>query len=176
MRAALLALCLIAPPAGAEAFFDIGVSSWQIESMIANAGGTVDTIDTTETGLHLGVGASRRVGDRGELSVRLELDELGPDLLIAVRALDYRYHFSERIAFNGFLGAARLDLATAALGYYYGAGIQFKELVSRWDLSVDFRVGDEIARDNVLPSDPQGGSDDNFRDIYGISIYVTRRF
>ncbi len=173
MRAALLALCLIAPPAGAEAFFDIGASSWQIETRIANTPGTTDT---TETGLHLGIGAGRRVGERGELSVRLELDDVGPDLLLAVRALDYRYHLSERIAFNGFLGAARLDLATAALGYYYGAGIQFKELVSSWDLSVDFRVGDEIARDNVLPSDPQGGTPDNFRDLYGISVYVTRRF
>ncbi len=173
MRTAVLALCLIAPPAGAEAFFDIGVSSWRVESRIANSPGETDT---TETGLHLGVGASRRVGERGELSLRLELDELGSDLLIAVRALDYRYHLSGRLAFNGFLGAARLDLATPAFGYYFGAGIQFKELVSSWDLSIDLRVGDEIARDNVLPSDPQGGSPDNFRDLFGVSLYLTRRF
>ena len=172
MRAALFALCLIAPRAGAEAFFDIGVSSSRIEARIANVAAP---IETTETGLHLGIGASRRVGERGELSVRLELDDLGSDLLLAVRALDYRRHISERLAFNVFVGAARLDLATSAFGYYFGTGIQFKELVPSWDLSVDLRFGDEVARDNVLPSDPQG-RDDNFRDIVGISVYLSRRF
>ncbi len=173
MRAALIALCLIAPPAGAEAFFDIGVGHSRIEARIANAGGP---IDTTETGLHLGVGASRSVGERGELSVRLELDNLGSDLLLAVRALDYRHHLSARLAFNVFAGAARLDLATPAFGYYFGAGIQFKQLVSNWDLSIDLRLADEVARDNLLPSDPQGSSPDNFYDILGISVYLSRRF
>ena len=110
------------------------------------------------------------------MSVRLELDDLSSDLLLAVRALDYRRHISERLAFNVFIGAARLDLETLAFGYYYGAGIQFKELVSNWDLSIDLRIADEVARDNLLPSDPQGGNPDNFRDIFGVSVYLTRRF
>ncbi|MEE8542642.1 MAG: hypothetical protein V3S94_02165 [Gammaproteobacteria bacterium] len=173
MRAALLVLCLIARPAGAEAFFDIGVGSSRIESRNTDVSARPDR---TETGLHLGVGASRRVGERGELSVRLELDDLGSDLLLAVRALDYRRHISERLAFNVFIGAARLDLETPAFGYYYGAGLQFKEIVSNWDLSIDLRIADEVARDNLLPSDPQGGNPDNFRDIFGVSVYLTRRF
>ena len=173
MRAAVLALCVIAPPAGADAFFDIGVSSSRIESR--NTEVSVRP-DRTETGLHLGIGASRSVGERGELSVRLELDDLGSDWLLAVRALDYRHHISERLAFNVFIGAARFDLATAAFGYYYGAGIQFKRLVSNWDLSVDLHIADEVARDNLLPSDPQGGVPGNFRDIFGISVYLSRRF
>ena len=173
MRAALLVLCLIARPAGAEAFFDIGANVSRIESRNTNVSARPDR---TETGLHLGIGASRSVGERGELSVRLELDNLGSDLLLAVRAFDYRRHISERLAFNVFVGAARLDLATPAFGYYYGGGIQFKELVSNWDLSIDLRIADEVARDNVLPSDPQGGNPDNFRDIFGVSVYLTRRF
>ena len=64
MRAAVLALCLIAPPAGAEAFFDIGISHSQIESK--NTDVSVRP-DRTETSLHLGIGASRSVGERGEL-------------------------------------------------------------------------------------------------------------
>ncbi len=173
MRAALLVLCLIARPVGAEAFFDIGVGSSRIESRNTDVSARPDR---TETSLHLGVGASRRVGERGELSVRLELDDLGSDLLLAVRALDYRRHISERLAFNVFIGAARLDLETPAFGYYYGAGLQFKEIVSNWDLSIDLRIADEVARDNLLPSDPQGGNPDSFRDIFGVSVYLTRRF
>ena len=173
MRAALLVLCLIARPVGAEAFFDIGVNTSRIESRNTNVSARPDR---TETGLHLGIGASRSVGERGELSVRLELDDLGSDLLLAVRALDYRHHISERLAFNVFIGAARFDLATAAFGYYYGAGVQFKQLVSNWDLSVDLHIADEVARDNLLPSDPQGGNPDNFRDIIGVSVYLSSRY
>ena len=124
MRAALLVLCLIARPVGAEAFFDIGDNVSRIESRNSN------------------------------VSAR----------------------HAERLAFNVFIGAARLDLATPAYGYYYGGGFQFKELVSNWDLSIDLRIADEVARDNVLPSDPQGGNPDNFRDIFGVSVYLSRRF
>ena len=101
---------------------------------------------------------------------------LDKQFFIAIARLDYRRHISERLAFNVFVGAARFDLGTPAYGYYYGAGFQFKQLVSTWDLSIDLRIADEVARDNLLPSDPQGGMSDNFRDIFGISFYLTRRF
>ena len=73
-------------------------------------------------------------------------------------------------------GAARLDLATPAYGYYFGGGVQFKDLRPHWDLSVDLRYGDKIARDNLLSTDPQGGSPDNFYDLVGFSVYLSRRF
>src|SRR5690606_24951064 len=98
---------LAAPPAAAEVFVDIGAQSTRIEAKIANQD---EKIDTTESGLHLGIGASRAFGERSEIGVRLELDDLGSDWLLAVRALDYRRHVGERIAIGAFLGAARLDL------------------------------------------------------------------
>jgi hypothetical protein len=45
-----------------------------------------------------------------------------------------------------------------------------------WDLGIELRLGDKIARDNLLPSDPQGGRPDNFYDLSGISLYLSRRF
>jgi hypothetical protein len=106
----------------------------------------------------------------------VELDDIDGDLLLAVRALDYRRHLTDRFAVTAFLGAARLDLATPAYGYYLGTGVQLKELWPSWSLSVDLRYGDKIARDNVLPSDPQGGKNDNFYDLSGVSVYLSRRF
>jgi hypothetical protein len=38
------------------------------------------------------------------------------------------------------------------------------------------RYGDKVARDNLLPSDPQGGKPDNFYDLTGIAVYLIRRF
>jgi len=173
LMAVCVASAVAAEPASADVFVDLGAQSSRIEATIANQS---DTIDTTESGLHLGIGASRRTGERGEFGVRLELDDLGSDLLIAVRALDYRRHVSERFAVSAFFGAARLDLATPAYGYYLGGGVQFKEVMPGWDLALDLRFGDKVARDNVLPTDPQGGSPDNFYDISGLSLYLRRRF
>ena len=173
MRTLILVASLVTAPVSAEVFIDIGASVSQIESKIANRSGTVNR---TETGMHLGLGARRSIGERSDLSVRVEIDTLGSDLLLAFRALDYRYHISSRFALSAFLGAARLDLATPAYGYYLGAGGQWKDVISGWDLGLDLRMGDKVARDNVLPTDPQGGSPDNFHDIYGVSISMSYRF
>lgn len=171
----VVAACIFTLPSIAfgELSIDVGGQSSRIEARIANIEGTVDS---TETGGHIGIGIFRRVGDRNELGARIEVDNLGSDLLLAVRAVDWRYRVSERFSVGAFVGAARLDLATPAYGYYFGSGIQLKDLMPRWDLGIDLRYGDKVARDNLLPTDPQGGSPDNFYDILGISIYLSRHF
>jgi hypothetical protein len=118
----------------------------------------------------------RRELANGSIGARVELDDVDGDALLAVRALDYRRHLTPRLAVTGFLGAARLDLATPAYGYWLGGGVQLKELLPGWDLGVDLRYGDKIARDNLLPTDPQGGKQDNFYDLSGIAVYLSRRF
>ncbi|MGD8325258.1 MAG: hypothetical protein PVF50_12915 [Gammaproteobacteria bacterium] len=170
-----IAMCaaVLTAPARAEPFFDAGFHASEIESKIANRDGTVSYSDA---GLHLGLGARRSVSERADISFRLELDRIDSTTFLAVRAFDYRRHISERLALNVFLGAARLDLATPAYGWYMGFGVQFKQLVADWDLSLDLRFGDKVARDNLLPSDPQGGSPDNFHDVTGITLYLSRGF
>lgn len=169
----LLLMFAAAPPALAGVFADIGAQSSRVKARIANM---VDPVETTESGVHAGIGASRRVGERSEMGARLELDTIGSELFLAVRALDYRYHLSDRFAISGFLGAARLDLATPAYGWYGGGGLQFKDVIPNFDLNLDMRYSDKVARDNLLPTDPQGGSPDNFYDILGISVYLSYRF
>jgi hypothetical protein len=34
--------------------------------------------------------------------------------------------------------------------------MRLRGILPRWDLGIDLRLGDKIARDNLLPSDPQG--------------------
>jgi hypothetical protein len=163
---------LLSHGANAEVFVDLGINSTRIEADIATQPGTTET---SSSGVHVGVGVRRELR-QGSIGARLEVDDVDSDLLLSVRALDYRRHLSERIALTGFLGAARLDLATPAYGYYLGGGVQLKELLRGWTLSLDLRIGDKIARDNLLPTDPQGGRPDNFYDLTGISLYLTRRF
>jgi hypothetical protein len=162
-----------ATTARAETFVDLGLSSTRVSADIALQPAT---FDSTHSGWHFGAGVRRTLSGGGNIGVRVELDDVDSDLLLAVRALDYRYHVSDRIALGAFLGAARLDLATPAYGYYLGGGLQIKDLLPAWDLSFDLRLGDKIARDNLLPTDPQGGRSDNFYDLSGFSIYLSRRF
>jgi len=169
--AALLAMSL-AVGARAEPFVDLGVNLSRIDSRIANQGWT----SNDSSGVHVGLGFRRALRNGNDIGVRLELDDVDSDALLGVRAFDYRFNRSERFAIGAFIGAARLDLATPAYGYYFGGGVQFKDLLSGWDLCIDLRRGDKIARDNVLPSDPQGGSPDNFYDLTGLSVYLSRRF
>ncbi len=167
------ALALHAGEAIAEPFIDLGLNSSRVGAKIANQ---QTRITTNTTGLHFGVGVRRELPKGGNIGVRLELDDVDSNVLLAIRALDYRFNLSQRLAINAFAGAARLNLATPAYGYYFGGGVQFKDLRPKWDLGVDLRYGDKIARDNLLPTDPKGGSSDNFYDLTGISVYLSWRF
>ena len=126
------ALALHAGTALAEPFVDLGLNTSRVGAKIANRQAR---IGTSSSGLHLGVGVRRALPKGGDIGVRLELDDVDANLLLAIRALDYRFNLSQRLAINVFAGVARLDLATPAYGYYLGGGVQFKDLRPRWDLS-----------------------------------------
>lgn len=162
-----------AAPARAQVFLDLGAQVARTSSLIANQPAK---IDRTDSSLHVGVGVRRSIGDRGDLAVRLELDRLGSALFLGVRPLDYRRNVSDRLAWTGFFGVARLGLGTPAYGWYLGGGLQVKSVLPSWDLGLDLRYGDRLARDNLLPADPKGGSPDNFHAVYGVSVYLSRRF
>jgi hypothetical protein len=94
-----------------------------------------------------------------------------------VRALDYRYRFASPLAFTLFAGAARYDLATPAYGYYYGAGVQYRNLVPRLDVSLDLKYADKVARDKLLPSDPPAEPrPDSFYDISSAVLSLSYRY
>jgi hypothetical protein len=157
--------------ASAEVLVDFGLNSTQVKADIANA---TSIPQTKSSGYHVGAGV-RRALNRGSIGARLELDDVDSNLLIAVRVLDYKHSFSERLSIGGFFGAARLDLATPAYGYWLGGAIEY-DFSPHWAISFDLRIGDKLARDNLLPSDPQGGRPDNFYDLRGIGVYLSRRF
>jgi hypothetical protein len=139
-----------------------------------------DAIPRTATGTdlapHFAIGARRAVSDRSDLGARLELDEVDGRWLVGVRAIDYRYRFSRPLTFSFFIGAARYDVETPAYGIYYGIGGQWRDLLPGWDVGVDLKYATKIARDHVLPTDPQGVRDDSFYDISAATLSVSRRF
>jgi hypothetical protein len=126
---------------------------------------------------HIGIGARRSVSSRSDLGVRAEIDRIDDHMLLAVRAVDYRYRTQGPLAFSLFLGAARYDLATPAYGYYLGGGAQWRDILPGFDLGLDLRYADKVARDKLLPSDTTGElRPDSFYDITSTTLSLSYRF
>jgi hypothetical protein len=127
-------------------------------------------------GPHFGLGARRAVSASNDLGVRAEFDQVAGHLLIGLRALDYRHRFNGPLAFNLFAGVARYNEQTPATSMYAGAGLQWRDILPYWDLSLDYRYGQNLARDHVLASDVQGVRPETFYKIQSATLYASRRF
>jgi hypothetical protein len=158
----------------AHLFVDAGVSASKV--MVDEDTNAPRELLPVRTAGHFGFGV-RRIGEgRHDVGARIELDDIEGRLLASVRMIDYRYRFDAPISLGLFLGAARYDLATPAYGLYYGAGLQWRDFLKGWDLNLDARYAEKTSRDYVLPQDPDFDRRNAYYDIYGASLYVSRRF
>ncbi len=162
-------------PRGAELFVDTGVNVNRVQIRLDDAG--QETTTSTQVAPHFALGARRAVSDRSDLGVRVELDRVDDELLLALRILDYRYRFKNPLALTAFAGAARYDAGIPAYGYYLGAGAQWRDILPRFDLSLDVRYADKVARDKLLSDDPPiAPRPDIFYDITSASLSLSFRF
>jgi capsule assembly protein Wzi len=161
-------------PQGAELFADAGINFSELAIRLDGSPAHTENLSAAS---HFAIGARRAVSGHSDLGVRAELDDIDGDLLFSVRALDYRYRFNNPLALSVFLGASRLDLATPAYGYYYGAGVQWRNLFPGIDVGLDLRYCDKIARDKLLPSDPPSVKrPDSFYDLTGATLSLSYRW
>jgi hypothetical protein len=159
---------------GAERFVDAGVNVNRVHTDTA----TAIPPSWSKSGFdpHFGVGARRAVSTNNDLGVRAEVDEVDGHSLLGVRAIDYRYRFSNHFAVSLFAGVARYNLATPAYSLYGGFGAQWRNILPKWDLGLDFRYAQNVARDHVLASDVQGIRPETFYKIETGLLYLSRRF
>jgi hypothetical protein len=161
----------LARPRGAELFVDAGLN---FSELAVRLDGSPAHNQRLGAAAHFAIGARRAVTERSDFGVRAELDDLDGDMLLSVRALDYRYRFHNPLAVSVFLGASRFDLATPAYGYYYGAGVQWRNLLPNVDLGLDLRYGDKIARDKLLAHEPPSTKrPDSFYDLTGATLSLS---
>ena len=157
-----------------EYFVDAGGSASRVRIEISND----QPKYVTDVGYapHFALGARRAVSERSDLGVRIEFDEIEDATLISLRALDYRYRFGSNLAGTLFAGAARYNLATTAFGYYLGGGLAWRNLFKNFDINMDVRYGDKMARDQLLPDEvPLGPRNDAFYDLMGATLYFSYR-
>jgi len=157
-----------------ERFVDVGMNVNKVRTSIEP---TIPQI-TSKVGFdpHLGLGARRAVSANNDLGVRVELDQVDGHSLIGVRAVDYRHRFTDSFALGLFWGVARYDVATPAYSEYAGIGGLWRNIFPRWDLGLDLRYAQNVARDHVLASDPQGSRPETFYKIETGLLYLSRRF
>ena len=158
----------------AEVYVDAGVNANKVRT------NTEPNLPATETsvgfGPHFGVGARRAVTQNTDLGVQLELDRVDDHLLTGVRLIDYRYRFTDAFALGLFAGVNRYNLATPAYSLYGGLGAQWRNILPKWDLGLEYRYAQNIARDHVLASDPQGPRPETFYKIESEVLFIARRF
>jgi hypothetical protein len=159
---------------GAEWFVDAGANASKVHKDLQQSLEIVTT--NIGFGPHFAVGARRAVSTNNDLGVRLEYDQVDGHALVGIRALDYRYRFDGPIALGLFAGAARYNLATPAFSVYFGAGAQWRDIVPNWDLNFEFKHAQNLQRDHLLATDPQGARPDSFYKIDSAVISVSRVF
>ncbi len=160
----------------AQVFVEAGINEYRLRTDLSDE----DTRTTAprKSTLHVALGARRAVSDHSDLGTRIEFDDVASHSLVGVRLLDYRYRFDGPLAAGVFIGAERYALATPAYGFYYGVGLQWRNVLPGWDVGAEFRYSDSIARDHLLPSDPPniGARSDSFYDVISTLFTVSRRF
>jgi len=163
---------------GAEIFVDAGMTLNEVH--IDLEPGIPKTTTSPSVDPHLGLGARRAVSDKNDLGVRIELDEIDGHGLVGVRAIDYRHRYTDSFALGAFAGVDRYSLATPAYSIYFGLGAQWRNFLPRrlpkWDLGLDLRHAQNIARDHVLATDPRGSRPESFYKIDSVVLYLSRRF
>jgi hypothetical protein len=158
---------------GAELFVDAGASANRVRT---DLGPGLAVTSKSDISPHVGLGARRAVSANNDLGVRLEVDQVDGHTLVGVRPLDWRYRFTDSFALGLFAGVDRYNLATPAYSIYAGVGVTWRDVLPNWDLSVDLRHAQNIARDHVLPTDPQTTRPEEFYKIDGGVFYLSRRF
>jgi hypothetical protein len=162
-------------PDHAEIFVDAGVVANRVLADITTNTPRVESY--TSYGAHVALGARRAVSEQQDLGVAVEADDIQGLSLVSARILDYRYRFTGPLALNLFGGAARYATATPAYGFYFGAGLQWRNIVPHWDLGIDYRYASKVDRLRVLPGEPQGGyRPDAYYDFSMATLYVSRKF
>jgi len=161
-------------PQGGEWFVDVGGNVNRVITAVAPLPSEASSL---HVGAHLAVGGRRAVSEHNDFGARVEYDE-GVDghYLIGFRALDWRYRFDNPLAFGLFVGAARYSTITPATSLYAGLGLQWRDIWRHWDLDLDGRYGDNLARDHVLASDFQGTRPETFYRIQSLALYLSRHF
>jgi hypothetical protein len=159
---------------GAQIFVDAGVNANKVRTDLEK--GIPITTSQLAYGPHFGLGARRAVSESNDLGVRAEIDQVDGHLLIGLRPLDYRHRFDGPLAINVFAGVARYNVETPATSMYAGVGGQWRDVLPSWDLNLDFRYAQNLARDHVLASDVQGVRPETFYKIESATLYVSRHF
>jgi hypothetical protein len=175
--AVLVGLVFTRAPANAENFFDVDIGVVYSDVSASETSPVDGDFSSGEAGYHIAFGAYRNADESPWIyGVKIEAQDVVGHSLLGVRAIDVGYRFTPKFTFNGFLGASRYDLTTAAYGYRLGIGGQYR-LSNSWAVGSEFVFNDKLARDKVLPEENPGvGSPDIFYDIFQLSLFIKYRF
>jgi hypothetical protein len=154
----------------------IGVATGKLKTFLNGGDNTPENTAGWSSEPLVRIGAHLDFSGTHHWGVVAQYNELNNDNLFVLRPLDYAYNFAEQWRVKAFWGIARYDLATPAYGYYLGGGLEW--LYDDFGISIEGAYGDKVARDALLPGDPQlpEGTQEIFFDIYSINTSLNYYF
>jgi hypothetical protein len=157
-----------------ERFVDVGLRSGKLR--LEYDVGSVPPVDKTFGSAHLGLGVRRLYTRHSDFGFRVELDNVRGRALLGLRTVDYRYRLGPQAAVTAFFGVARYSGPTVAMGWYAGAGLQWRNVLPKWDLAIDLNYGDKLQRTKNAAGEHFGTWTDAYYAMRAHTITLSRRF
>ena len=163
-----------------ESFVSVGYNTHTAEFVFED--GSTVALSVDDSGYHLGVGIRSFYGKNKNhlFGFAIDIDEIAGDQVIGYRALDYQYLLTDNWRFGGFFGAASIDTGLPQNGFYFGLNTTWVNLFNVFDVVLEYREGDGLARDRFVDElgDPQGepGFPDIFLDYSSFAVKLQYSF
>lgn len=172
----LFLFCLIPPVIAAERYVLLGLSAQQAD--YSSGDSRIDSEKGRDTGYQLRMAARNSYGENQQhlLGLGLDVQRFIGDLLLGFRALEYQYQFNCDYRAGAFIGAMQLDSGAAQTGYYGGLNVSRLNTLLGADAVLELQYGHGLARDRLLPEDPQGRLPDMFMNVYVFNLGLAWRF
>ncbi len=157
MYRTLLVFCLLVPCQvvyGYEKVLSIGYQAHDAEWETGDL--EFDNQDYSGSDYHFGFRLYNVFKTKHKLGLGLDFEKILSENLIGYRALDYQYEVTERVHAGAFFGAATIETGLPQNGYYYGVNSSLFIFSNKLALHYELKVGDGLARDRLLDSDPEG--------------------
>lgn len=138
---------------------------------------TPATSSDWKVGGHLHAGVQRPISAHSSWGMGLDLDSANGKTLVSFNALDYRYKLSDQFTLGAFLGGSRLQDGIPAWGYSGGFYGRWNDALAGADLELKYRHARQVARDKLLPGDPQNTvTQEIFRTVSVVSVSLVWPF
>jgi len=162
----------------ANAKYSVTLGFSQSNITFDSGAAAVDIVELeTEYTPLLGANITKTLNDEWSFGLGMQYEKLLDFNYFTLKAIESTYDFNQHVALGGYIGGSRLSEGVPAYGYRFGLNLAWTKLYQNLDWVVETSLGDTIARDKHLASDPPSDHrPDLMYDVVFFSSYLRWTF